>query len=113
MKDRLGTAALWFAAAWSGLVFSSREVRVQTTSCFATTVSGDVQGADLGASCAFLGLPFAAAPVGSLRWKPPQPAPPWTPAIFSATAAPPACPNVNPPRSNMTGGSEDCLKLNV
>src|ERR1700716_946235 len=34
---------------------------------------------------AFLGVPFAAPPVGALRWKPPQPAAPW-PTARAATS---------------------------
>jgi para-nitrobenzyl esterase len=69
--------------------------------CFVTTTSGDVQGLDVGPSCTFLGIPYAAPPTMGLRWKPPQPPAPWlTP--FSATVAPASCVN-----------SEDCLTLNV
>jgi len=81
-------------------------------SCFVTTVSGAVQGVNLGSSCAFLGIPFAAPPVGNLRWKPPQPAAPWA-STLNATVASMPCPIVNPPGSSSTVGSEDCLKLNV
>src|SRR5258708_9964395 len=31
----------------------------------------------------FLGIPYSAPPVGDLRWKPPQPAQPWT-SVFQA-----------------------------
>lgn len=67
---------------------------------------------------AFLGIPFAAPPIGPLRWKPPQPAKKWT-SIRNATAFAPACPQT--PSSwwpEMAGRdslktSEDCLYLNV
>jgi para-nitrobenzyl esterase len=65
-----------------------------------------VQGVDLGAACAFLGIPFGAPPVGDLRWKPPRPAVPWSPAVLNATVAPPTC-------AGLPLGSEDCLRLNV
>ncbi len=94
------------------LTVTASRLDSQGTSCFVTTASGQVQGVDLGASCAFLGIPFAAPPVGSLRWKPPQPAAPWV-GTLNATTNPPACPNVNPPGSATTGGNEDCLKLNI
>ena len=77
--------------------------------CFVTTASGDIQGLHAGTSCMFLGIPYAAPPTGARRWKPPQPAAPWT-TTFPATMNPPTCPNVNmgPP-----AGNEDCLKLNI
>jgi para-nitrobenzyl esterase len=69
---------------------------------------------------AFLGVPFAAPPVGALRWKPPQPAAPW-PAGRAATSTSAQC--MQPTRSKTSvyyeyaGGdqptSEDCLYLNV
>lgn len=112
MKRHFGTAALVILAVGAAPGFSSDGGKAQTGSCLVTTVSGAVQGVDVGSSCAFLGIPFAAPPVANLRWKPPQPAAPW-PATLNATVASPPCPIVNPPGSNSTVGSEDCLKLNV
>jgi para-nitrobenzyl esterase len=65
---------------------------------------------------AFKGIPFAAPPVGPLRWKPPQPAPGW-PGMRQARDYGPACPQ--PIRTDAGGGGradvqdEDCLTLNV
>ena len=42
------------------------------------TASGVVEGKDDGAVYAFLGIPYAAPPVGDLRWKPPMAAAKWT-----------------------------------
>jgi len=106
------TGVFAVAAVSAALVFSSRDAKTQGASCFVNTVSGAVQGVDNGSSCAFLGIPFAAPPIASLRWKPPQPAAPWA-ATLTATVAPGPCANVNPPGSTTTAGSENCLKLNI
>src|SRR5262245_3504401 len=84
----------------------------QGSPCMAATIDGDVQGLDHGASCAFLGIPFAAPPVGTLRWKAPQPAAPWAPSVLPATTMPPACAQLNSV-TGLPSGNEDCLKLNV
>jgi para-nitrobenzyl esterase len=55
----------------------------------------------------FLDVPYAAPPVGNLRFRPPRPALPW-PGVRDATQAGPECPQ--PGASNE---SEDCLSLNV
>jgi len=66
----------------------------------------------------FRNIPFAAAPVGKLRWAPPQPAAKWTGAR-DATKNGPSCPQpMNANDTPNTGGangpiSEDCLQLNV
>lgn len=61
---------------------------------------------------AFLGVPYAAPPVGKLRWAAPAPAARWT-GVRPATAFGAKCPSVDwaPPRRVV--GAEDCLFLNV
>ena len=41
------------------------------------TASGMIEGKEDGAVRAFLGIPYAAPPVGDLRWKPPAAAANW------------------------------------
>ena len=91
----------------------SLEAKRQNPSCLVTTTGGDVQGLDNGVSCSFLGIPFAAPPIGDLRWRPPQPAPAWAPATLTVTTAVAMCPQVNPAGSTTVVGIEDCLKVNV
>ncbi|PWK85862.1 carboxylesterase/lipase family protein [Fulvimonas soli] len=63
----------------------------------------------------FQGIPYAAPPLGALRWKPPQPAPAWA-GVRQATRFGPRCMQL-PLFSDMVfrsdGMSEDCLYLNV
>ena len=113
MRNRVKLWALTIAAIAGGISLTSGRLYTQAPSCLVHTTNGDVQGVDSGASCAFLGVPFAAPPLGSLRWKPPQPAAPWAPALLTATAPSPGCPNINPPGSATTAGNENCLRLNV
>ena len=67
---------------------------------------------------AFLGIPFAAPPVGNLRWKSPQPVERWQ-GIRSASKFSPACPQQPSSWWHEMAGvdqletSEDCLYLNV
>jgi para-nitrobenzyl esterase len=63
----------------------------------------------------FKGIPYAAPPLGALRWKAPQPAPPWT-GVRKAADYPPRCMQ-GPIYADMVfhdaGPSEDCLYLNL
>ncbi len=64
----------------------------------------------------YRGIPFAAPPVGDLRWKPPQPVSNWQ-GVRDATQFSKACPQP-PTLAQMMGEklpelSEDCLYLNV
>jgi para-nitrobenzyl esterase len=64
---------------------------------------------------AFRGIPFAAPPVGNLRWKPPQPAKNWS-AARSAAKFSPRCMQravFGDMGFRSDGMSEDCLYLNV
>ena len=72
-----------------------------------------MQGLNAAGVCAYKGIPFAAPPVGGLRWKPPQPAQSWMPATLQATSEPPACAQVSPEGSSTISGSEDCLTLSI
>jgi para-nitrobenzyl esterase len=84
------------------------------------TQSGDVVGGQARyKSYAWLGVPYAAAPVGALRWRAPQPAAAWT-APLEALAFGSPCTQYTSPfggvagrRPNQPTGSEDCLYLNI
>jgi para-nitrobenzyl esterase len=73
---------------------------------------GDLDGVTAGAVESFKGVPFAAPPVGDLRWRPPAPAPSWT-GVKSADAFGPICMQVANGRFGDIPMSEDCLTLNV
>jgi para-nitrobenzyl esterase len=63
----------------------------------------------------FRGIPFAAPPVGDLRWRPPQPAPDWT-GVRPADRFAYQCMQARVFGDMMfrnAGMSEDCLYLNV
>jgi len=71
---------------------------------------GEIQGEKVGEIGVFKGIPFAAPPVGPLRWKAPQPVKPWE-GVRNATAFAPAPMQYSFGRHE--NFSEDCLYLNV
>src|SRR5215469_802584 len=75
------------------------------------TDNGPVRGLAVGAVNEFLGIPYAAPPVGALRWQPPQPAASWS-GVRDATRFGPHCPQGATP-FGQASTSEDCLYLNV
>src|SRR5215472_2357971 len=77
----------------------------------AGTANGPVRGLANGAVDEFLGIPYAAPPVGALRWQPPQPAASWS-GVRDATKFAPHCPQLPSP-FGQGSTSEDCLYLNV
>ena len=96
---------LWFAAA-----------AVATWPCVAVSAPVKVEGGLLEGVAAeglivYKGIPFAAPPVGELRWRPPQPPAAWTGVRTADRFASDCVPSMgNPPPG---GASEDCLYLNV
>lgn len=76
--------------------------------------TGKLGGADAGGVLAFKGIPFAAPPVGDLRWRPPQKAVPWN-GVRPAGALGKDCLQGPIPGDPGLGTdlSEDCLFLNV
>lgn len=61
---------------------------------------------------AFLGIPYAAPPVGELRWKPPQPLSKWS-GTRRATQFGAPCPQLPANWFPNIGWNEDCLYLNL
>lgn len=72
--------------------------------------TGELEGTRQGAIVSFKGVPYAAPPVGTLRWRPPQPVEPWRRVRAARRFSPVA-------RQRAAGpglvASEDCLYLNV
>ena len=80
-----------------------------------TVAGGLIAGTQEGDSLVYRGIPYAAPPVGPLRWRPPQPVPPWK-GVRPATQFGANCLQPANPRDNGIGpgpASEDCLTLNV
>jgi para-nitrobenzyl esterase len=70
---------------------------------------GLLQGKSEDGLTGYRGIPFAAPPVGELRWRAPQPAVKWEGIKQATDFAPGPIQGGNPP----SGKSEDCLYLNV
>lgn len=80
------------------------------------TQSGPVTGLVLSDHVSFRGIPFAAPPVGDLRWAPPSPVHSWTTARDATKfgfACPQRCDNPAPSCPDDSDISEDCLTLNI
>jgi para-nitrobenzyl esterase len=81
------------------------------------STGGWLRGRALGPVNAYLGIPYAAPPVGVRRFAAPQPAAPWS-GVREATAFGPAAPQPDRPIGHWSHGptpaaAEDCLSLNV
>lgn len=77
----------------------------------ASTASGPVQGVKTDDVVTFKGIPFAAPPVGKLRWRAPQAVAPWTSVRVADTFGNDCVQSTN--ASTVNPVSEDCLYLNV
>ena len=79
--------------------------------------AGKVEGSEVKGIRAFKGIPYAAPPVGKLRWAPPQPAEGWD-GVRDATRFGAACMQPGPRGPSiyawdLPAMSEDCLSLNI
>ena len=79
--------------------------------------AGKVEGSEVKGIRAFKGIPYAAPPVGKLRWAPPQPAEDWD-GVRDATRFGAACMQPGPRGPSiyawdLPAMSEDCLSLNI
>ncbi len=101
------------------LFFSNAVLGQDLCSTPVKTATGLVKGlnSDDSDTCAWLGIPYAAPPVGDLRWKAPQPAQAWE-GVRDASAWEYACMQkessfITEPKKGNKGYSEDCLYLNI
>lgn len=104
----------WLLAAFAAVVAQVPWAFAAVAPPIARTESGDISGSLEDNLLVFRGVPFAAPPVGALRWRPPTAVTPWT-GTRKADEFAPACmqqgvsmPGEMPPRV-----SEDCLYLNI
>lgn len=74
---------------------------------------GALAGDSLDGCHRFLGLPYAAPPVGPLRWHPPMPPSPWEGIRQATTFGPSAIQTINTGLPPEVVTSEDCLYLNI
>lgn len=109
MRRNLTLLAFAIAVAVSGLAFAANDtIKVD---------GGLISGTAVDGVRSFKGIPFAAPPVGELRWKAPQPVVPWE-GVRKCETFGPECPQAPYPPASMYAAppqkqSEDCLYLNV
>ncbi len=84
---------------------------VQPSDTVVLTSHGPIEGIETEEGVAFLGLPYAAPPLGELRWAAPQEPTCWTETL-DATEIGPVCTQLDTPTGPVVG-EEDCLQLNV
>ena len=101
-RVRLFTVMLALGGMWSP-AFAQDAVRVEID-------TGELEGTREGAITSFKGVPYAAPPTGTLRWRPPQPVEAWRRVRAARRFSP-----VARQRGEGPGmlASEDCLYLNV
>ena len=87
---------------FSGVLFAKQPAPIKVR-------EGLIQGINEDGLTVYKGVPFAAPPVGDLRWRAPQPAAKWEGVKQTIQFAPAPMQYGNPP----SGKSEDCLYLNV
>ena len=97
----------------STIVFAAIAMMGQAQPLLKTHIeTGDVEGLLDGSVAVYKAIPYAAAPVGDLRWKAPQPAKPWKGVLKAEDVAKwPPQPEKSYVKYDMM--SEDCLYLSV
>lgn len=110
MKRLTAMLTAW-AGALTALILTSTPAAAQPAPV-ADAAAGRLVGAAEGEVAVFRGVPYARAPIGSLRWRAPEPLPPWSGAR-DATRFGAACMQPPSPFYEHPAVSEDCLFLNV
>lgn len=111
----LAAAVVTLALCTAGTVHAATSQQAAAADAPACSPNTTVQ-TDKGAVCgltadgvtSYFSVPYAAAPVGNLRWEPPQPHAPWSGVLATTTEAV-ECANV----FTQVNTSEDCLNLKI
>ena len=100
-----------FAVLLTLLTPSARAETSNSAAPVVKTRQGEVRGVLAGSIREFFGIPYAAPPIGNLRWRSPQPHANWTDTL-DTTRPGSSCVQSKIPGPGVAG-SEDCLCLNV
>ena len=105
---------MWKQLRFTGVVLVAVEIASLAVAQQVLTESGALSGLQESGLNVYRGVPFAAPPVGDLRWRPPVHVAPWT-GTRKADAFAPACMQVgvSMPGETPPVVSEDCLYLNI
>lgn len=109
MSIRLSIIALGAVSLFSVATSAQPQTCASESSDVVCTEQGAVRGAAEGRTLAFKGIPYAQAPVGPLRWKPPLSAAHWD-GVRDGSRYSAMCPQIV---AGEVGGDEDCLYVNV
>jgi para-nitrobenzyl esterase len=80
---------------------------------FVTTAQGQVYGLVQAGVASFKGIPYAAPPIGDLRWRPPQPAASRSEILLAGDYGPPCLQPSMQDAPRLETASEDCLTINI
>jgi para-nitrobenzyl esterase len=110
----MGPRALWFAL----FIVSCLSVRSAAVNCQVIETDAGAVAGTTGSSPeihVYKGIPYAAPPVGDLRWREPQPVLPWKKPLRADHFGPMCMQGAVPAGLSRTasGMSEDCLYLNI
>ncbi|WP_448453145.1 carboxylesterase/lipase family protein [Mycolicibacterium phlei] len=109
----LAAAAVVLSGCARGETASSRDaIEVPADPAVVHTQAGAVRGTTSIDHRYFAGIPYAAPPIGPLRWQPPEPVAPWE-GFRDATEPGPRCIQDTSIDVDPRPTSEDCLTLNV
>jgi hypothetical protein len=111
----LGAVSLAFGlagASLSGTVSALAAKSERADRPIVQTADGPIAGLYAHGAAEFLGVPYAAPPVGQLRWKPPQPPAKWTETLLTIDFRD-ICVQNQAGQFAHPSITEDCLYLNV
>jgi para-nitrobenzyl esterase len=115
LKERAIAAMLVLSVTVSACTATDAARSTASDKDIVTIDTGRIEGLVSGDVRSFKGIPYAAPPVGALRWRPPQPVTPWR-DVRRATNYGADCVQKSMSSDAATTGSvvgEDCLYLNV